>query len=69
MAYEKGVANNRYKPLPDINAVNFGLLTSEVCQKIVESLTEVVIVLNNFRKNGFWFLIIYQCVHQLFVNL
>lgn len=28
-AYEKGVANNCYKPLPDINAVNFGLLTSE----------------------------------------
>jgi len=29
-AYEKGVIENYYESLPDIGAVNFGLLTSKV---------------------------------------
>lgn len=29
-AYEKGVAKNYYKSLPDIEAIDFGLLTSDV---------------------------------------
>jgi len=29
-AYEKGVIENYYEPLPDIGSINFGLLTSKV---------------------------------------
>lgn len=30
IAYEKGVSENYYKSLPDVDSINFGLLTSEV---------------------------------------
>lgn len=30
IAYEKRISENYYKSLPDIEAINFGLLTSEV---------------------------------------
>lgn len=29
-AYEKGIIENYYKPLPDVDSINFGLLSSEV---------------------------------------
>lgn len=32
IAYEKGISENYYKSLPDIEAINFGLLTSEVSE-------------------------------------
>jgi len=34
-AYEKGVIENYYEPLPDIGSVNFGLLTSKVSYVIL----------------------------------
>lgn len=34
-SYEKGVIENYYETLPDIDAVNFGLLTSKVSMAII----------------------------------
>jgi len=41
MAYEKGVADKRYKSLSDMDDINFGLLTSEVSQIILKNLTKL----------------------------
>lgn len=43
-AYEKGVIKNHYKSLPDIDSINFGLLTSEVSIAVLSS------VINNVHK-------------------
>lgn len=42
-AYEKGVIKNHYKSLPDIDTINFGLLTSEVSTVVLSS------VINNMH--------------------
>lgn len=66
-AFEKGVSENYYEPLPDINTIQFQLLSNEVSSAVLKSeFVNINCIYLLFRKNGFWFLTVCLYIHLSF---